>query len=436
MANTYQEPIFNLRSVVRETGVKEDTLRAWERRYGLPSPARTAGGHRLYSQRDIEIIKWLLARLREGLRIKRAVELWHSLEEASQEPLHSAAVAPHAAGIVESGVEELQRAWVSACLAFDERQAERILTEAFALYPPEKVCLDVLREGIAHIGEEWYAGHASVQQEHFATALAIRRVEALLFAAPPPARPGRIVAACPPQEEHTFGLLLLTYLLRRQGWDVLYLGANVPTERLQVVTRTARPSLVISAALQLPTAATLLQMAQFLQQENVHLAFGGRVFDRLPDLRSCIPGHFLGESLERAPQSVDELMLAPRPTLAHEPTPDVARLALTHYREHRLLIEADVASLRPDLLKETWFATAIRELGRYIIAALMLGDIALLDADIAWLEGMGKGGAVPAEILEDFLRVYHRAAMTHLDERGKIVTDWLARRIGNPTLRG
>jgi methanogenic corrinoid protein MtbC1 len=433
MADTYHEPIFNLKSVVHETGVKGDTLRAWERRYGLPSSARTAGGHRLYSQRDIEIIKWLLARQREGLRIKRAGELWHTLEEAAQDPLHSAAVAPHTAGIVESSVEELRQAWVSACLAFDEGQAERILNQAFALYPPEKVCLDVLREGIAHIGEEWYAGHASVQQEHFATELAIRRVEALLFVAPPSTRPGRIVAACPPQEEHTFGLLLLTYLLRRHGWDVLYLGANVPTDRLQVVIRTARPSLVISVALQLPTAATLLRMAEFLQQENVHLAFGGRVFDRLPDLPSRIPGHFLGESPERASQSVDALMIAPRPTPAHEPTPDVAHLALTHYREHRLLIEADVASLRPDLVKETWFATAIREFARYVVAAPILGDITLLDADVAWLEGMGRGDDVPAEILEDFMRAYYRAATTHLNERGKVVTDWLARRTGDYT---
>ena len=57
MADSYHQPIFNLKSVVRETGVKGNTLRAWERRYGLPTPARTAGRHRLYSQRDIEITR-------------------------------------------------------------------------------------------------------------------------------------------------------------------------------------------------------------------------------------------------------------------------------------------------------------------------------------------------------------------------------------------
>jgi DNA-binding transcriptional MerR regulator len=69
-----KSPAFNLKAVLRETGLAADTLRAWERRYGLPTPQRTAGGHRLYSQYDIETIKWLIARQAEGLSISRAVD--------------------------------------------------------------------------------------------------------------------------------------------------------------------------------------------------------------------------------------------------------------------------------------------------------------------------------------------------------------------------
>ncbi len=69
-----QAPTFNLKAVVRETGLKPDTLRAWERRYGLPEPDRTEGGHRLYSQEDIEILKWLIGRQDEGMSISRAVD--------------------------------------------------------------------------------------------------------------------------------------------------------------------------------------------------------------------------------------------------------------------------------------------------------------------------------------------------------------------------
>ena len=76
-------PTFNLKAVVQETGLKPDTLRAWERRYGLPVPQRTDSGHRLYS------LKWLIARQDEGMSISRAVELWRRLEADESDPLET-----------------------------------------------------------------------------------------------------------------------------------------------------------------------------------------------------------------------------------------------------------------------------------------------------------------------------------------------------------
>jgi DNA-binding transcriptional MerR regulator len=431
MNDTYREPIYNLKSVVLETGVKPSTLRAWERRYGLPKPARTEGGHRLYSQRDIEIVKWLLDRQQEGLRIKGAVELWRSLEAHGQDPLQPrpTAVVSLAPETVGQTIAELRQAWVAACLAFDERGAEQTLTQAFALYPPEAVCLDVLRGGIAQIGEGWYAGDVTVQQEHFASALAVRRIEALLLAVPPPTRRGRIVVACPPEEEHALGLLLLTCLLQRRGWEVLYLGANVPIAHLEQVMSTAGPSLAISAALQLPTAATLLDMALFLQRQGVPLGFGGGVFNRLPALRTRIPGHFLGPTLELGAQSVEELLVAPRPTPAVEPISEAHRQALTHYHEQQLLIEADLNKLRPDFLQQTWPSIANRELARSIAAALTLGDMGFADDSMDWIAGMTRNGHATAETMDGYLSAYLQAANMHLDERGAQIVDWLSRRV-------
>src|SRR5574342_864696 len=80
-------PAYNLKVVLKETGLTADTLRAWERRYGLPVPERTPGGHRLYSQRDIETIKWLMKRQAEGLSISRAVDLWNEQLSSGVDPL-------------------------------------------------------------------------------------------------------------------------------------------------------------------------------------------------------------------------------------------------------------------------------------------------------------------------------------------------------------
>src|SRR5574342_1000362 len=84
-------PVFNLKVVLKETGLPADTLRAWERRYGLPVPERTPGGHRLYSQRDIETIKWLMKRQAEGLSISRAVDMWNEQIASGTDPLADSA---------------------------------------------------------------------------------------------------------------------------------------------------------------------------------------------------------------------------------------------------------------------------------------------------------------------------------------------------------
>jgi len=419
-AEIYERPVYALGAVIQETGVKGDTLRAWERRYGLPDPTRSKGGHRLYSQRDIDIVKWLIARQREGLRIKGAVALWRGLQAEGADPLRSSP-APQAEG---QTLHALREAWVGACAAFDEPRAEQVLTEAFARYPPERVCLDLLSAGIAQIGQAWYQNRATVQQEHFASALATRRVESLILAAPPPTRRGRILTVCPPGEQHTFGMLVLTYLLRRHGWETIYLGANVPLTHLGEAIRTTRPSLIVSSAFQLPTAAALLGVARLAAQEGVPLAYGGGILEQ-EALRARIPGHYLGASLAEVTRRVEKLLSAP-PPVPRPALPDGHRKALEHYEARQLQIESELAAQRPDLAGERWFRVANRELARHISASLALGEIGLLDHSMAWLRGMGGGELVPDEVLDEYMGAYARAACAHLDDRARPVLDWLA----------
>jgi methanogenic corrinoid protein MtbC1 len=434
MSTIRKEPVYNLKAVVRQTGLKPDTLRAWERRYGLPTPERSKGGHRLYSQRDIDTIKWLTARQREGLSISRAVELWQQLQAEGRDPLRAPApIAAQAASLrlpqsASSTVAQLRESWIDACLAFDEQRAEQLLRQAFALYSTETVAVELLQRGVAQIGEGWYRGDVSVQQEHFCSALAVRHLEALVMAAPPPLRPGRIVAACPPEEQHVIGLLLLTLLLRRQGWEVVYLGANVPVEQLESTVTAIQPQLVIMAAQLLHTAATLKEAAQLLQRVSVPLAYGGLVFNLVPGLRPRIPGHFLGEQLEATPQAVESLMVTPRPVPAPESVPALYLQALEHFEERQGLIEAHVMQMLHEAgHAHNHLVLANRELGTNIAAALALGDMDLLGTDIKWVTGLLRNYRLPAEALYGYLRTYHQAAVAQLDERARPVIGWLGK---------
>jgi DNA-binding transcriptional MerR regulator/methylmalonyl-CoA mutase cobalamin-binding subunit len=432
MSSPSQTPTFNLKAVVKETGIKPDTLRAWERRYGLPQPERTPGGHRLYSERDIEIVKWLCAHQEQGMRISQAVELWHRLEAEGQDPLQAERVSPPEPLVTEPpsvegvAIAELRQAWKSACLSFDERVAEQILSQAFALYPVEVVCLELLQKGLSELGDGWYEGEVTVQQEHFASELAMRRLEALVAATPFPTRSERILVACPPQEEHTFSPLLITLLLRRRGWDVLYLGANVPIDRIERAINMARPDLVVLSAQQLHTAATLFEMAQELQKHNVPLVFGGLIFNRVPDVRSRIAGHFLGESVDQVPQAVGQMLASPPPSPVVRPVSDAYQQAAAHYRDDQALIGSQVwRALQSHNIHPDHLTIANTHLRLNIRAALTLGDMDYLGSDIAWTEGLLENYGVPVEWLTLYLQTYRQAAIEHLGERGKLIIDWL-----------
>ncbi len=433
-----QTPTFNLKAVVKETGLKPDTLRAWERRYDLPQPERTSGGHRLYSQRDIEILKWLIERQKEGLSISRAVDLWRQLEAENQDPLQvmiddKASTPPTVVSpAVGQAIAELRQSWVSACLNFNEQQAEYVLTQAFALYSPEVVCIELLMLGLAEIGQGWYQGEITVQQEHFASALATRRLETLLAAAPAPTRAARLLVGCPPEEEHVFVPLLITLLLRRQGWEVVYLGANVPMAHFEKTINSARPKLVILSAQQLPTAATLLNMAQLLHRERVPLAYGGRIFNRLPALRSRIPGHFLGERIEHAPKTIERLLASATAAPAVETRSEKYELALASYRENRVQIEAEVwRVLEATQISNDHLTVANTNLSRYITAALTLGDMDFLGFDIDWVKGLLDNYSLPPEMMRQYLETYSQIAEAHLNARGKPIIEWLNQLLAN-----
>lgn len=422
-------PTYNLKAVVQETGIKPDTLRAWERRYGIPVPQRTTGGHRLYSQEDIDMLKWLLDRQEEGLSISRAILMWQGLEtEEKSNVMEKLLPQEKTISQITTGttIVQLMESWTESCLDFDEQSAEHVLNQALAITTLETVCFEILQKGLSWIGARWYDGAVTAQQEHFASALAIRRIESLLAASPPPIRRTRILIGCAAEDEHTFAPLLLTLCLRRRGWETLYLGANVPAERLESTVAVADPQLVILTAQTLYSASMILRAAELLKKTGVPLAFGGLVFNYLPFIRQRIQGHFLGEKLDRATLAIEALLASP-----HD-YEDVQEASLEYRDVSKLFakrqpkIDAMVWESLAEKLPDHYLARASRELGRNIIAALTLGDISLVSTNIEWLEGLltNHHYRFPADIVRQHLQAYRNAVDHCLGASGQPLIAW------------
>lgn len=428
-----KSPAFNLKAVLHETGLAADTLRAWERRYGLPVPQRTAGGHRLYSQYDIETIKWLIARQAEGLSISRAVDLWNEMTASGSDPL--AGLAPSSLAMLtissptvpaDTTLDAIRAEWITACLNFSETQAEQALNRAFSMFPVEAVCIEVLQKGMSEMGSRWYQNQASVQQEHFASGLAMRRLDALLSASPAPTRNLTVLIGCPPSEWHTFTPLLLALLLRRRGLNVIYLGANVPTERFAETALRVKADLVVLVAQTLNSAAHLQHVALALNSQKIPVSFGGRIFNIRKGIVDYIPGQFLGNAVEGSVMEVESLLKSKFKEKAAKVATQEYVAAMHAFNSKRTHIESTLKlHIQPLAISPEELDTSIHYLGDNVSAALQFGDMEHLSEEIEWLKLLLQSYQRPKQELIDFMENYSQAVDAHINGQGDPIKKWL-----------
>lgn len=303
------KPRYNTKAVAQETGVPADTFRAWERRYGVPRPQRTEGGHRLYSERDIATIRWLRDRTAEGLTISQAIALMTDGSESNLSWLSSAVdTEPHT-------WERLNSRLFAAMTDFDATRSEQILGEAFALYPMEEVFLKLVQPVMVEVGEQWHAGRITVTAEHFATQFVRRKLSGLFNTYNITDGRGLVLVGCAPGEQHDLGALMLAVFLVRHGWQVIYLGPEVPMKDLLETVRQIQPDLVCMSASTTETATQLLEVGRAIQalQPPVPLfGYGGRAYNLNPVLSQKMPGTFLGRDAQEALDAVADMLSSGR----------------------------------------------------------------------------------------------------------------------------
>jgi DNA-binding transcriptional MerR regulator len=288
-------PAHTIHVVAELTGVPAVTLRMWERRYAVVRPARSSGNYRLYSDRDVALLRWLKHAVDGGTPIRQAAaDLGRQLAQwewpSALPSLKSRRVPPRVEGLVRNLFDSLVTA--------DERRARAILRQAGAQYDLDTLCLRILTPCLVEIGEAWHRGEIRVAQEHFASAFLRAHLLSLYQAYPLRRGALRAFVGCAPSEQHEIGALMVAVFLRRRGFRVDYLGANLETSDLVDYTRAQRPALVaLSATTEGPALAlerTVAGLAR-LCPSNPLIGFGGRAFNLDPDLRLRPPGQFLGE---------------------------------------------------------------------------------------------------------------------------------------------
>ena len=225
----------------RRVGVSDHVLRAWESRYGLLQPVRSAGGFRLYSDADEDRVRRMQARLADGWSAAEAARAAVAEEQAGNAAATVVDAGSHT-GLVEFG-DALRRALAE----LDEPAAQALLDRLLTDFTVETVLRDVVVPYLRELGAAWEKGAISVAQEHFASHVIGARLASLARGWGTGRGPFALLA-CPPGELHELALLVFGIVLHRNGWRVRYLGADTPVGDLTQVIADTGPHLVVLAA--------------------------------------------------------------------------------------------------------------------------------------------------------------------------------------------
>lgn len=240
----------------RRVGVSPELLRAWEQRYGLLQPVRSAGGFRLYTGEDADRVARMRRALADGLSAAEAARL--ALE--SEAPVSVPAPVP-VLGLVEDARARL----LAAVDAYDEAALQAVLDEGFAAFGLEAFLRDLVLPALVEIGRRWEAGDAGVSQEHFASNVIRGRLLSLARLWARGTGPLALLA-CAPGEQHDISLLAFGLLLRAYGWRILFLGADTPISTLKSTAQVTGPAAIVlvafDAALLESEATALRQVAR------------------------------------------------------------------------------------------------------------------------------------------------------------------------------
>ena len=304
------EAIFNIGAVTRMTGIPITTLHAWERRYGFPhSSARTLGGHRLYSEKDVTLLRCVKAQIEQGITASQAVIAVHKMDQEGRLPAEPAIETPlPVTPLSAAPAGHVQLA--EALYQHDLMRADQLMGEMLAFYSPEEITLNVIGPVLAELGEAWAGGHITVTDEHLASNYLRQRLLMWLVTGPPARQARPIVLACAPGEWHEGSLLMLGVLLRRRGWPVAYLGQDVPFADLAGFVEQIRPGALVLVGMVQETAILLAGWPQWIKQANGKplVAFAGRAFVVHPELQSQVPGLYLGDTIQAGLARLEELL--------------------------------------------------------------------------------------------------------------------------------
>jgi DNA-binding transcriptional MerR regulator/methylmalonyl-CoA mutase cobalamin-binding subunit len=270
--------------VAERTGLSQDVLRIWERRYGAVQPQRGPDGKRLYSDADIDRLGLMHAATRGGRSVGQVARLSTdaiaALVEEDAEARERRVPVTREISDAEDAIEDailLTRSLDASRLDARLRRAESLMGVAVFL---ESVAAPLLHR----VGDEWHAGRLTPAQEHLASSVLHDMAMQTMRTFTSRNGAARLLVATPAGDRHAIGAALVGALAAVQGWDVIYLGADLPSGEIAGAARAANVQLVAVSVVYIDDRERVLGELRALRSQlpkDVPLVAGGSGAARL-----------------------------------------------------------------------------------------------------------------------------------------------------------
>lgn len=269
-------------TVSKRSGVKSDLVRAWERRYQAVTPIRTTGGHRVYTDQDIARLKLLNQATSNGHSISQIAQ--YSLDELKNLLKNETGTAPAALPMLGSGerahlAEDYIEKCYAAVVAFDAKVLEAHFENALVELGTETFIEHLLAPLLTIIGERWRTGELRPVHEHMASSIIRSLTYILRNNNPGVSGAPRMIVSTPIGQLHELGALLAAIIAELKGWQVTYLGANLPAEEIAAAvkyTDALAVTISISFSTDDPVVPREIRRLKKLIGDHVALIVGGR----------------------------------------------------------------------------------------------------------------------------------------------------------------
>lgn len=260
---------YPIRTVATLTGINPITLRAWERRYNLLKPLRTAKGHRLYSQQDIDLIYQVTDLLDKGIPISQVPQ---ALQQQRDKQL-----ATQYTPLTSSIWSQYQQRMLIAISRFDEHELNQTYNEVLSLHPIENATHLLFVPLLNLLGQRWQMAEGSVAEEHFFSVFFRSKLGARFHHRPPLKHCLRLVGACFTNEHHEIGLMLFALAAHAMNYEMVVLGADTPLGDLPLVVKRSRSQgLVLSSTILPPMRMLQRELPQLVSRVKVPVFIGGQ----------------------------------------------------------------------------------------------------------------------------------------------------------------